>query len=381
MLNSPEHIYLNKQGQQFLENQNIYSSNFTISGLESNEQIQPITENMETMNNHVEVQSNKSVKLDKYEKDFQKTIVEYNKTYQELSESRLKRTKSLSNSKQYLGKVISEDDGNYYYINDYGFTHKYSTDSWNNNDKSCPTTVTNASADLFITGPDMVSGQPCKLAGKNIRNLDTNEAAWVDIKGYKHVYPEDVWAQKSSSCSNKIIQITSQNYDLIPEGSPMTNTTICDTLDVNPNVWIHLKKLNKKLTNLAKKMANEIEKIHIKDEVMSSLLADQKKQLNTYVSKLDIDRSQLSNERNQLITISGEEENSELIMTANLYKYIFIFILSIFVIIITLRVTNADYISSKTFILVSIIGIIGMYYIYQTYKDSMGYIWSSNNIF
>ena len=83
-----------------------------------------------------------------------------------MNEDRLKKTQTLQQAKQYLGNAISEEDGNYYYVNNYGFTHKYSTDAWNKNSKSCPKNVMSASSSLFRKGPDMVPGQPCSVAGK-----------------------------------------------------------------------------------------------------------------------------------------------------------------------------------------------------------------------
>ena len=367
MLNTNEHKYLKKQGQQFLENISIYNTNFGFNEIQlpSHSHVGSIIENMESMNNNGSVQSSKSPALDKYEKEFQKTLSEYNKAYQELNEDRLKKTQTLQKAKQYLGKVISEADGNYYYVNNYGFTHKYSTDAWNKNNKDCPKNVMSADASLFRQGPDMVPGQPCHLAGKNIRNKNTGEAAWVDIKGYKHVYPQDVWDKKSASCSAKTINISDENYKLIPEDSPMTTTSTCDTMDINPNVWVHLQKLNKKLLSLAKKISREIEKMKIKDEVMRKLIDDQKKQLDVYVVNLDNDRMQLQKEKRTLITVSGEQENSELNMTANMYSYLYMFILAILSAYFTLKILNSDTVSNKTLIFVGLITIIGIYYIYN----------------
>ena len=367
MLNTNEHEYLVNQGKQFLENQNIYTSNFYFHNLQlpSHSQVESIMENMESMNKNESVQASKNPKLDNYEKQFHKTLAEYNKTYKEMNEDRLKKTQTLQQSKKYLGNAISEEDGNYYYVNNYGITHKYSTDAWNKNSKSCPKTVMSASSSLFRKGPDMVPGQPCRIAGKNIRNQETGEAAWVDIKGYKHVYPEDVWDKKSKSCSKNTISISDENYKLIPEDSPMTNTTVCDSMDINPIVWVRLQKLNKKLISLAQKISQEIEKMKIKDEVMRNLINDQKKQLDIYVVNLDNDRLQLQRERNTLITISGEKENSELNMTSNLYKYMIMFIIAILAILITLNMMKTQYISTRSLMISMVIILIGSYYIYQ----------------
>lgn len=359
--------YLNKQGQQVLENQSIYNTNFGFSGLQlsSIDGVQTIMENMESMNKNTDVQAIKNPQLDKLEKDFQKTLVEYNKAYKELSNDRLQRTQTMKKAKRYLGKVISEEDGNYYYVNDFGFTHKYSTDAWNNNNISCPKDIIDADSNLFREGPAMNSGQPCKVAGRNIRNETSGEAAWVDIKGYKHVYPEDVWDKKSKTCASKTIKLSDENYNLIPEGSPMSSTTICDTLDINPNVWIRIQKLNKKLISLAKKISREIEKLEIKDEIMRKMMDDQKKQIDVYVVNLDNDRKQLQFQKKTLETAAGREQNSELSMTSNLYNYLLMILFAIISVMITLRIINAESISTKTLFVGLILIIVGIYFIYQ----------------
>ena len=69
-----------------------------------------------------------------------------------------------------------------------------------NNSNSCPSDPENVTsediANLKLQGPDMGSGQACGAAGTNIQNRDTNEIAWVDIKGYKHIYSDDMWKEK-----------------------------------------------------------------------------------------------------------------------------------------------------------------------------------------
>ena len=367
MLNSNAKEYLDEQGKQILENKSIYNTNFVFPNLQlsSNSNIESIMENMESMNKNESVSSVKNPALEKYQTDFQNTLAEYNKTYQQLYEDRLQKTQTLQKAKSYLGKVISEEDGNYYYVNDFGFTHKYSTDAWNNNNENCPTDVLSASSNLFREGPPMNPGQLCNLAGRNIRNSETGEAAWVDIKGYKHIYPEDVWKKKESSCESKTISISDKNFNLIPESTPMTSTTICDTLDINPNIWLKLQKLNKKLIKLARSISQEIQKLQVKDEIMKNLIDEQKKQLDIYVVKLDNDRLQFQKDKRTFMNVSGEQENSELNMTANFYNYVIMIIFAIISIMIMFNIMKSENISNRTLIIVFIITIVGLYFMYN----------------
>ena len=356
--------YINSQGKQYIRNQQIYSDIFSFPGLElpSQENVGDIIENMETITAH------KNKELELYEKEFQKTLSIYNKTYQELNENRLKRIQTLEKSQPYFGKVIGENDGSYHYINNYGFSHKYSTDAWENNNSTCPNviTATDINADLFHKGPDMNVSQPCNLAGKNILNTDTNEIAWVDIKGYKHVYSSDVlWKEKSKTCEIGLTDISGTDYDLIPSGSPMEKTTKCDTMNIDPNIVRKLDKLNDKLIDLARKISREIGTMEIDDEELRKKSEKQRMQMDIYVDNLDKDRYIIHNKNNSLSTIEGERYNSELLLTSNLYQYLIVLAICIIIIVFIVKLFGTETISNSMFIFLCILCVIIVYLTYN----------------
>jgi hypothetical protein len=361
---------LQEQGKQYLINQKIYTHYFGFPNLQlpSSQNVNSIIENMENLNSSVDYKS-KSEALDKYEKMFQKALREYNQTYKQLNEERLQKIETLKQASQYLGKVVSEEDGSYHYVNDYGFTHKYSTDAWQNNNQNCPSDTTNASSTLFRQGPDMVPGQPCKIAGKNIKNLDTNEVAWVDIKGYKHVYSEDIWNKKSNTCNIKTIDISNENYVLIPEGSPMQSTDICDTIDINPNLWKKLFNLNKKLISLAQKMSKEIQKLEVKEEVMKELLQEQRNNLDTYVVNLNEDQNNMKFQKRTFENVSGEKENSDLIMISNRSVFFISIIILVLFLFFTIKIVNSNNISPISTTIIIILSIIFLFFVFRRLKN------------
>ncbi len=103
----------------------------------------------------------------------------------------------------------------------------------------------------------------------------------------------------------------------------------------------------------------------IKDEVMRKLIDDQKKQLDVYVVNLDNDRLQLQKDKRTFETVSGEEENSELNMTANFYNFMIMIVFAIISILITLNIMKSDNISNRALIIVFIFTIVGLYFIYN----------------
>jgi len=105
----------------------------------------------------------------------------------------------------------------------------------------------------------MVSGQPCKIAGQIIKNSSSGETAWVDIKGMKHPFS----GEKSKSCSSDPIELSAQDYNLIPTGSAMGRSDTCLALDVNPTLY-------NKLQSLSGQIKSKSESISKSDEFFKS---------------------------------------------------------------------------------------------------------------
>ena len=280
------------------------------------------------------------------EREFNKTLTEYTKTYQVFSEELMTKTQTQKDTYNFYNKVLTSGDGNYTYVNDYGYTHRYSTDAWANNSASCPSdpmSVTSEDmAKLKNVGPNMGSGQACGVAGSNIKN-ESGEAAWVDIEGYKHVYSSDVWKAKNSTCDIPAISLSNAAYNAIPSGSAMTSTSVCDQLDVDPNVWSKLNKLNDKLLSLAEAMGKELGELMVTDIRLKEAVEEQQVQLNSYVSTLNDDKARMTHNNQRFITVEGENEDSGLVLKSNWYHYLVWLVLAVTVISITVHtMTTGD---------------------------------------
>jgi len=333
------------QGQELMEFERGYIKDaiphLELLQITSNPKISSIIEMLDNDDSTAVTTQNVASDVSKLEDEFNKTLIEYTNTYKELSESLLKKNQTQKDVYQYYNKVLTSDDGNYVYVNNYGYTHRYSTDAWTNNSNSCPSDPQNVTSDdlanLKLQGPDMGSGQACLVAGTNIQNKDTKEIAWVDIKGYKHIYSDDMWKGKDDTCNIKPTQITSDEYDAIPSGSNMTTTTVCDKLDIDPQTWHQLSKLNEKLISLARALSKDLDSLIVTDAELKGELNEQQEKLNTYIDTLDYDQTQMNQANNKFYTIEGEEENTSLMMTSNWYHYIVWLIVGIAVVSITIH--------------------------------------------
>jgi len=316
---------------------------------------------------NVSYNDKKSLKgVQNVENQFNQTLALYAQTYKQLNEDIL--TKRHSNQKivDYLGKVVTDTDGNNYYVNNFGFTHKYSPTAWENNNSSCPSTTVSYGDSMndFQTTLPMVQGQPCKIAGQNIKNKDTNEEAWVDIKGVKHPYSN---LEKNESCSSQSIELSSRDYNLIPSGSAMSRTDSCLSLDVNPQVWAQLQQLNTQLKNQAIKLTDEINKLSLEDDESKRQLMNKRQQLLSYIDTIDNDRNDITSNNRMLMQVGGEETDSSLRMTSNYYSYIIWIFIMIFIISLTVAIStnDNDKVMGISYVIISIFVLIFIVYLYK----------------
>ena len=333
------------QGQKYLEYGRLYASQvrpeLALLQVTSIPGISSVVETLQGNDSTGAANRAATSKVSDIETDFNKTLSEYSAAHRSLTQGILGKAQSQKDVKKYYGKVISEDGGNYSYVNDFGYTHRYSNDAWSKNDSSCPSDPIDISAEesakLSLLGPGMGPGQACGMAGKNVKNKTTGEVAWVDIKGYKHIYSSSVWDKKDSTCDIGTTILEGSSYDAIPSGSPMVSTTPCKQLDVDPVTWQNLSKLNDKLVFLAGQMSTELAGLKVADDNLKQNLTDQQVSLDNYVTTLQSDKKNMGHFNSVFATASGEEENSGLLLTSNRLHYLVWFLLAIMVISITLH--------------------------------------------
>lgn len=292
MLNNDPNL---EQGRHFLQHeQNVLNSilpNLNLIEQTSSPKLTSIIEAMgdkDSINSKKDAQKNEVSKL---EKEFNKTLAEYTATYKLINEELMLNAALHKNQEKYFGSIVT-DNKEYVYINDFGFTHKFLNDSIKQLGSNCPKDF--KEVDFKKSGidklPDSVPmgiGQACKVAGQNIINKQTNEVAWVDIKGVKHIYSEDIWKQKNETCMLDPIKLDNDLFVNIPSGPPMSKTSNCNRLNVDPKLWQQLYSLNDKLLDLAELMLLEIAKLEIRDVKINKDMQEQKQKLQQYVNNFN----------------------------------------------------------------------------------------------
>lgn len=332
---------------------------------------------IESMSNHnLSGTDKKSIEgLENIENEFNRTLSEYSSTYQQFSEELLNKTQSKKPIIDYLGKTVNAE-GTLVYVNNFGYSHQYSTDSWNggNPGTSCSPDPVNYSQSLpggFKVGPNMGKGQPCGIAGKVIKNTGNNEYAWVDIKGYKHIFPQGI--KMSESCAEiNVMNVSSNDYNAIPSGDSMSSTEECLALDVNPGLWQKLQNINKKLKVQASELNNGLDNLHLESDEANKELEQQKRTLQKYITEIDDDNKKLLYNKNMLMQMSGEEEDATLRMTSNYYGYLVWIMLMILIVLLTMKTSlgkSGGEISPIVYLISALFLLIFIVFLYNKFKN------------
>ena len=311
------------------------------------------------------------------ESEFNATLGKYKIATQLLNEERIKNKTEQSNVAPYYNSAISNEEGEYYYINNYGYYNAFTTGSWENKSTTCPTKTIPVTNDTLSKlkhkkGPDMNPQQACGVAGHIIQRGPHDTYAWVDITGVKHVYSASAWKNRSKpSCHKNPIKLTITEFDNIPTGDAMQEKTECRKTENIKNLLNDVDVLNKKLADLAKQIYERIEILYEKNKQMRSYASYHKKFMDKNNIELQNHRGKIDKIYDYQNTSLGQVETSSLNMTANKYHYNAWILLAIAIIAITIR----SVLSGETNIIVN--GVVLIFCLLLVYWAS---VWIYNKI-
>ena len=326
MLNNDPNL---EQGRKFLQHEkNTLETILPNLNLIEQTSSPKLTSIIEAMNDKDSIKSKNDTQkeeVSKLEQAFNATLAEYTSTYKLINEELMLNAALYKEQEKYFGTIVTNNK-NYIYVNDYGFTHKFADDTIKNLGSNCPTDF--KTVDFEKDGINKLSasepmgiGQACRIAGKNIMNRQTKQVAWVDIKGVKHVYPDDVWQEKSQTCSIDPMEFDNDMYINIPSGSPMTKTTICNRLNVQPKLWKKLYQLNDELLKLAELMLLEIAKLEVRDTKLNNDITQQKEKLQNYINNFNNNKNSISEIENGKSNFIGNREDSRIRLNMESSRY------------------------------------------------------------
>ena len=300
------------QGKLFIKYNKIYNNKNKHKLLQKNTStnISSIIETLESNNSSKHKIIIKDDKNSKLNDEFNRTLSEYTILYKVFMDN-INNKNTLESS--------NDSDHNYAYVNTYGYTHKYIANNTNNS-------------------KPVLNGQARKLSGQNIKNKETNQISWVDIKGYKHVYPSNIWNHKNNKCNTNPIILNSKEYESIPSSASMETSYMCDKNSLtNDKIWQNLLELNSTLIFLSKEILDNINGNSITDSATQNQINEKKTILNNYISQFQNELSAIKNLDSD--TMNGQKEMSESYLNYNHYQYVLWFICFIILLFILLKIS------------------------------------------
>lgn len=238
-----------------------------------------------------------------------------------------------------LGKWVDDGEDRLAYVNNYGYVTAYSTkgDPRSERCMSPPLKLDESQMRHVISSAsdDEVMGQamtPCGVAGHNIMNAETGAVAWVDVRGVKHEYDRDVWKDKQSSCDIEPIQVTRAEWSSLPSGGKMTRVSLCNRLDIDNKLLIEYGKATTELRNLVDNVGSKIKGIEEASSELNLAIAAARKNLSRQISAQDKVREAIKKDMADIVSVSGELQNSHITFKSNQLDFLVWTILALTVI-------------------------------------------------
>ena len=229
----------------------------------------------------------------------------------------------LGHVRNLLGKWGALPDGSLLYINDYGYTTAYTSPKTPRSTR-CSTvlpTIEESQAPYIHDNGNMSlmtgSMTPCGVAGRNIRNTSTGEAAWVDIKGIKHIYSSDVWKDKSGRCAIVPVEVSPEEWKAIREGGRMKKTSPCNTMDVDPELAYKYDKAQARLDIITREAIKQLEVLGGKDKELEMLLEASRRQTVEREANQTKVAGEVNRRREKGGNLTGDLDSSQLVLLSS----------------------------------------------------------------
>lgn len=303
-----------QQGLLYLQNKQKFNE---IERKKSFVGIEPMV-TMENMNNY------NQLSIQKLNDEFQQTLSEYSRLYQSYLEGVMQKY-SESNAK-FLNSLV-ENNGNYYYINKYGFVRgvtktlvpKLST-------MKCPTNtmkITTEQLSQYPIGAIINEGEECGLEMMNIQDGPNGLIAFVDAKGVKHNYEHnDIWNRKNPNCRKPLKVVSKEVFHAIQTGSEMTENNDCSIDNQEGDMWNRIMSMNEELLSMANELYQRVIENNKKGDDLNLNLEQQRENLKTQIGKLELQNNEIKKHGNVIERIRGDVDDIERKNDAIYLRYI-----------------------------------------------------------
>lgn len=241
------------------------------------------------------------------ETKFDKALGEYNNLY----DNYLNNVVQSRQSSGLSDNVIMQNGDQKWFVSKYGVKRKITDEYWTaetaKTQRTCSDPIASTEEELnkFETGPQMRVDEACKEGGRNVFDATTQKYAWIDVKGYKHVY-SNYLNGKHDSCPKTHSEIDNNSYVAIPTGKNWTNLDECLYTNHDSDIITQLETKNTALIELIGEMKNNIERINNENNENTDSKNSANSKFDTIIDDLEIHRLELRKLRDDINTLDGD---------------------------------------------------------------------------
>lgn len=254
----------------------------------------------------------------------QKATAKCTMLWNQINESLVRNISRKKNISSSLGKWVDQGDDNLVYVNNYGYSTAYAVNGEQRSSK-CNKDIellNETQMRYVIPGIKDHDGHdgamtPCGVAGHNVMNSVTKTAAWVDVKGVKHIYPAKVWHRKLGACDSKAITVSPAEWSALPSGSEMTEVSVCNSLDVDTKLLIDYNKAIFELRKLVFDVRKNIEGIENAGTELGKVVRAAQMNVSRQMLEQKRARAKIEQELGKRVTLAGEFQNSHITFKSN----------------------------------------------------------------
>ena len=333
--------------------------------------------------------------IEKSQSQLNQLLLEYSKSYQLLINEMLKnQTNPLL--QKYVGKIVTISEGNddkYYYINNFGFSQVFSPQAWAARPRSCQLDIVPISAAEFIqfpVGPALGVGVDCGLEGNNIADAKTGKpTAWINIRGERYDWSSDnnfeTWNTRSQSCKDANLKyIDEANFKGLQSSG--SNPTICNNLNVDPQLLTTIANLKKQIVELGKDMIVDIQKLRVNDAVTQLKINQTREIIKKKIEELEKDENDIATgnlDVNDMLNpnLKSLKNDTHLRVVSNYSIYLVWIIIIIILLYLVYGTITGEENSKFVMILIYLIVIYGVYLIVKAIFGIQLDFNKTNNLF
>ena len=306
-----------KQGNRFNKNKRKYRKRVKKSNLKkiSNNRFSSVLQFIDTnffgiegMVEGMEEENNEDLQtLQNLETKFNKALGEYNSLYDNYLNNVI-QSRQTTNLKD---NVVMRSGDQKWFVSKYGVKRKITDDFWNaetaRETRTCPEPIVATDEELnkFETGPQMRVDEQCREGGRNVFDATTQKYAWIDVKGYKHVY-SNYLNGKHDSCPTTHEEIDNNSYVAIPTGKNWTNLDECLYTNYDNDILTQLENKNNELINLIGEMKKNIDRINNENNQNTDSRNSANSKFDTIIEDLEIHRVELQKLREDINTLDAD---------------------------------------------------------------------------